>query len=190
LEQQSGPPHLGEKREERFKPQPVDPPDPAAIEPEPPSAPIEPETVIGAGPGTPEPKRAEPERTESVQAEPTGTTEQDEAGPIMSSLPRSRPQQRSSRRAPAKKRATAARGAAKPGRSAASGRKATTKTAGGGRAQSRSKPAANAQAKAGDAPGMPRLALETAAQVATAPMKLTIAATRRTAGFIRRGLGI
>lgn len=60
------------------------------------------------------------------------------------------------------------------------------RTAARSRAQARAR-AASAEPRSGNARGIPALA-DAALQVAKAPFKLTVAATRKTAGLIGRGL--
>jgi hypothetical protein len=186
VEQQSGPPSTDRTGDEtrrtgRF----TRDPDTSRAELEP----DRPATEESRGEATPPEVLPVPEQPPGDAGEPDA-----EAAPIMSNLPHSRPQQRSEKRPAAKRPASRQASASKSGRKATSGR---SRAAGAGRASgARSKAAASSRgrtsAPTAAAPerseGIPARAIGTAVQIATAPLKLTLATTRRAGGLIRRGL--
>jgi hypothetical protein len=129
---------------------------------------------------------------DQAEAGPAPGELESEGAPIMSNLPRTRPQQRSRKR-PAAKRA--ARTTASGSQKAATARsQARTGAGSAARGRSRASGAAGRRAPASppaparDSRGTAARALNAGVQVATAPLKLTVAATRTVAGVIGRGL--
>jgi hypothetical protein len=145
-------------------------------------------------------KAALPEAAEPEAAEPKVPAAQPESTqhtPIMSNLPRTRPQRRSERR-PAEgqaKRQAAKRSSAAARRSqgaAAAPRPATSAAPAGGRVTSQaSRPAEAAVAVAGRerAPSLPELGVSAAVTAAKIPVRVTAAVMRKSASLIERGLG-
>jgi hypothetical protein len=181
VEQESGPPSTEGTRDETRPPGRFTR-DPGASRPE-----VDLEQVGPAAPPDDEP--AQP------LADATATESQKEEGaPIMSSLPHSRPQQRSEKRAAPKRSASRQTAASKSGRKQASGR---SRASAGTASRARSKAAASKQRSRAATPpspkrdeGLPARAIDTGIQIATAPLKLTAAVTRRTANIIGRRLGL
>jgi hypothetical protein len=131
---------------------------------------------------------------EAAPEQPSADPGEAEATPIMSNLPRTRPQQRSQKR-PAQKRPAKKGSASTRGRKVAAERgKAGTASRGRSRAKStagrRSSAPAAAAPKRSGAQGVPRRAIGTAFQIAGAPLRLTARVTRRTANEIGRRLGL
>jgi hypothetical protein len=183
LEQQSGPPSTGGTHDET-RPTGRFTRDPGASRPE-----IETERQS-------EPGSLAEAVPDQPPADAASTESQAEATPIMSNLPRTRPQQRSEKRAAPKRPAKRRASASKPGRKAATGR-SQAGTASRGRAGAQSGAGRRASASSAAAParssnerGVPAQAIGAAVQIASAPFKLTVAATRKAANVIGRRLGI
>jgi hypothetical protein len=175
VEQQSGPPSTEGTRDET-RPAGRFTRDPGADRPE-----INVDERLADAP-VPEPGPEQP-RADEAQNESS-----EEAAPIMSNLPHTRPQQRSHKRAapkrPAKRQASAS------GRKAATGRgQATPRSRSRSQTAEGRRPSAPAPAKS-EGRGIPAQALDAAVQVATAPWKLTFSVTRRAANSIGKRLGL
>ena len=147
-----------------------------------------PTDIATGGPGAPQ--SAGPAREGA--GEPSAET----GGEVMSSLPRTRPQRRSERRAPAAggrtRGSTAARGkrparARTPARATARQRpkaQASTRPTASAASQAKPRPSARSRRR----PRAPELAISTAVEAAKVPFRAALAVTRFTGGLIGRGL--
>ena len=189
MEQQSGPPSEGTRDEtgstRRFtRDEETRPSGRFAREPEPRSPELE-----ESGETTPPEVLPVPDKPQSDAGEGADAGTQ-----IMSNLPHSRPQQRSQKRAAPKRQAKSHASASTSGRKTAAGRAKATSASRGRRAQASTGRRTGAKTPSGGArsgvQAIPGRAVGTAVDIATAPWKLTFAATRRAANAIGRRLGI